>query len=175
MTVDDVLQTRLRCRESDVNSDWRVWEHKTFNMHRDVVQWRLTQEPPSFEQMVRAVSTQVQQSFRLSWWRGFAFGVLIESPAIPQDAANIEATIDTPANSKGTWQWTILACPQARIALGVHAWAEVYLSPVYRGLIAHYEAMGFQVGSFKEEKDKLVQFLTTVGKLKGPEFVEFEP
>jgi hypothetical protein len=175
MVVDDVLQTRLRCRQSGANSDWRIWEHKTFNMHRGVVQWRLNHEAMSYDQMAQAVSERVQESFRLSWWRGFAFGALIESPTIPQDIAKIEATIDTRANSKGTWEWTVLACPQAQITVGVHTWAEVYLSPVYRGLIAYYESIGFQVGSFKKEKDKLMQFLTTVGRFKGPKFVEFEP
>ncbi len=174
MSVEEMFQTMLRLREPVAGPEWQIWEHKTFNIHRGVLRWR-PQDPLTFGKMSQAVLEQVKTSFRVSWWRGFGFGVLIEVPALPEDLAAIDATIGTRANSKGTWQWTVLACPTLETAVGVHTWAEGYLAPLYRALIGHFESLRFEVGSFKKDKGALLQFLTGVARLKGLKIAEFEP
>jgi hypothetical protein len=51
---------------------------------------------------------------------------------------------------------------------------EVYLSPVYRDLAAHYQSTGIEVGSFTKEMDLLMKFLTAPARAKGIKLAEFE-
>jgi hypothetical protein len=171
MSVEEVLQSKLCIRESSIE-ECQVWEHKTFNTHRGVLHLRFT-ESQSLFQMSETVTQRVSELFRVSWWRGFGFGAVLESPNIPEDVATIDSYIHTRAKSKATWQWIILTCPTAETAIGVHTWVEGYLTPVFRRLLDHYESLGYQVGSFKKEKDQLMQFLTTAASLRGFRFKEF--
>ena len=174
MSVENILQTKLRLLQPVAQTGWQIWEHKTFNIHRGVLRWQPLGESLTFSQMSQSIFEQVKASFRVSRWRGFAFGALIEARAFPKDIAQIDSTIDTRQNSKGTWQWTVLACENAQTAVGVHTWTAGYLAPVFRELMGHYESMGFEVGTFKKEKDALMRFLVAAAKLKGFEFTEFE-
>jgi hypothetical protein len=173
--LESILGARLRRRESVDCQSWHIWERKTLNLHRGVLHWQPVDESLSFETMSQCIRERVKETYRVSWWRGFGFGTLIESPVLPKDIAVIVSNIDTRANSKGTWQWTVIACPPTRIALGIHTWIEAYLSPVYRELIGHYESVGFQVASFKKEKDKFFEFIAAIARLKGQKLDEFEP
>ncbi len=175
MSVDDILQTKLRLRESGPDHAWRVWEHKTLNLHRGVLHWRPVGESPTFERISRSIRVRVASTYRISWWRGFAFGALVETPTIPKDVEALKSVIDVRDNPKGTWQWTFLVCPPARTTVGVHTWIEGYLSPVYRGLIDLYRAQGYEVGSVRKEKDGLMNFLTSIAAWKGIRFEEFRP
>ena len=40
MTIDAILNEKLRLREPAAVGDWRLWEYKSFNMHRGVLHWR---------------------------------------------------------------------------------------------------------------------------------------
>ena len=173
--MDDILNEKLHLREADGGSQWRLWEYKSINMHRGVLHWRPAQPVASCANLTSAVRQQVTVSYKRSWWRGFAFGALVEVPELPQDVALIESCIDTRANSKGTWQWMVLVCPPATTAIGVHTWIEGYLAPTYRALLAHYQSLDYCIGDFKKEKDRLLQFLTAVGRLRGLRFREFQP
>lgn len=175
MTLAEALQTHLRLREDAGDAEWQVWEHKTFNIHRGVLCWRPSRSHLSFAEMTALVRESVKAHYPVSWWRGFGFGVLIEARALPPDLADIDDAIATRAAEKGTWQWTVFACEPARTCIGVHTWTEGYLSPVYRQLIARYESLGWSVGSFKKEKDHLMQFLTAAARIKGHGLHEFEP
>lgn len=170
--INGALALRLQWRERE--SDWAIWEHKTFNIHRGVLHW-CAPDNLGFQEIAHVVRQRVKQLFPITWWRGFAFGVLIESPRLPPDVVAIDATIDTRASGQGTWQWTVLAAVDTQTAVGVHTWKAGYLSETYRQLLKHFEAKGYLVGSFKKEKDKLMQFLTMVAGLKGIKFSEFEP
>ncbi len=132
MSVEEVMRSRLYLREDILETEWRLWEHKTLNIHRGVLHWRPTDQFSSLAQMSERVREQAESRFRVSWWRGFAFGALIEAETIPPDLSAMEDWIDTRANRRGTWQWAIYACAPAQIAVGVHTWQEGFLSPVYR-------------------------------------------
>jgi hypothetical protein len=176
MIAGDAFQkAKLRLREDTADSQWQVWELKTLNLHRGVLHWRLGASPGSYAELAAEIRRAVRRYFRVSWWRGFGFGVLIESPAIPADISAIEEAIDTRASGLGTWQWTVFACEPQQFAVGVHTWTAGYLSPVYRDVISSFESRGWTVGSFKKEKDRLMQFLLTVASIKGYRVQEFEP
>jgi hypothetical protein len=174
VSVEEVLRSRLKPREDILGTEWRLWEHKTLNLHRAVLHWQATDRTPGLPRMSELVREQAESRFRIAWWRGFAFGALIEAEAVPPDLPAAEDCIDTRANAKGTWQWLIYACATAQVAVGVHTWTEGFLSPVYRGLLDCYRSAGYEVGSFRKEKDRLMKFLTAAAKLKGYRFQEFE-
>ncbi len=174
MQADDVLEAKLRLRDGGAGSEWRVWEHKTLNLHRGVLHWRPAADALSAEEIGRRVREEVERAFRISWWRGFGFGAWVESKAVPRDIAALIDSIDARRNGRGTWQWVILACTSVGVAVGIHTWAAGYLTPVHRGLLAEYEEAGVSVGSFTKEKGPLMQFLTSAARLKGFQFAEFE-
>lgn len=174
MAVEEILDTHLNSREDILGTEWRLWEHKTLNLHRGVLRWRAADRIASLPQMSESVREQVESRFRVAWWRGFAFGTLIEAETIPPDLPTIEDWIDTRANRQGTWQWAIYSCAPHRVAIGVHTWTEGFLSPVYRDLLDCYRSRDYEVGSFRKEKDRLMKFLTTVASLKGYRFKEFK-
>jgi hypothetical protein len=175
LSIEEILSRHLEFRQDILGTEWQLWEHKTLNIHRGVLHWRSENREPVLSQMSQNIREQVESRFRIGWWRGFAFGVLIEAPAVPPDLSAIEDWIDVRANGKGTWQWIIYVCPKAGIAVGVHTWLEGYLSPVYQSLLASYQAQNYAVGSCKKDKGMLMEFLTTVRSLKRYGFKEFEP
>ncbi len=174
MSVDEVLGSKLRQRELGADPRQKIWEHKTLNIHRGVLQWQVTAESPTLAELSASVRDQIAEAFHVSWWRGFGFGALIEIKSVPKDISTIGSTIDTRTNSKGTWQWTVLTFPETRLVVGTHTWMEGYLSSVYRGLIDHYKGLGFEVGSFAKGQDQLMRFLTTASSLRGFKLAEFE-
>lgn len=175
MTPTNAFESRLRLRDEDTSPEWQVWERKTLNIHRGVLHWRPTDAHLTYTEMATEIRRTVKEKFKVSWWRGFGFGVLIDATAIPDDISAIEESVDARASSKGTWQWTVFACEPAQIAVGVHTWTEGYLSPVFRDLLAGYESQGWTVGRFKKEKDALIKFLMAAARLKGFRPREFEP
>jgi hypothetical protein len=55
-------------------------------------------------------------------------------------------------------------------AWGIHTWAEGFLSPVYRELLARLDAGGCELTSVRVEKDGLLRVLTALSRRPIPEF-----
>ena len=113
MSVDSILQTRPRLRDDIVDTEWRLWEHKTLNIHRGVLHWR-TAERLNGLGVAERVREQVESRYRVSWWRGFGFGVLIESATAQEQLAGIGEWVDKRANGKGSWQWAVYGASRLR-------------------------------------------------------------
>ncbi len=173
MSIDDTVERHLPRRETNDASEWSIWERKTWNMHRGVLRYRPNRQGIPFSEINDAVREHVARSFQISWWRGFAFGVVVQLQSMPSDVAGVVDSIDGRARSSGCWQWAILACDPLKTAFGVHTWMEVALTPVYRALLEDLRVQGFEIGSFKKEKDDLMKFLTAVAKFKGHGMSEF--
>jgi hypothetical protein len=71
------------------------------------------------------------------------------------------------------FQWLVLAAPDGRSAIGAHTWESVFLSPVYRDVLAALTARGYQVATAVKGKGGLWKFLTGVSELQGVTFPEF--
>ena len=169
-----ILESKLQREPSLSGGAWSVWEHKTWNVHRGVLCWTPEATEIGADELAAAVRQKVEQSFRRSWWRGLGFGVLTELAAAPDRFKTIDQHIDAMQNSKGTWQWSILAFPEVKAAIGVHTWTAGYLSTVFTDLLEAYKAHGFRSRSFKKEPGKLLQFLLAASESKfRPE--EFDP
>lgn len=153
---------------------WRRWEFKNWNRHAGILQavGGAVGTPAAFRDEVREA---VAKSFRVSWLRGLAFGVVVEASGPPPDAAALAEGIDARDNRRGVWQWVVVACPEAKAVSAAHTWMQVRLTPIYEALLAHYQERGLDVSRAVRGKDGLVKFLTTVARLRGVRFPEHRP
>ena len=175
MSIDNILQEKLRLREDCSDLAWRLWERKSLNLHRGVLHWQPRQNCLSCAGLASAVREQVAANYRISWWRGFAFGVVVEVPEMPDDILTLGDFIDVRNKSAGTWQWTILVCHQPRTVIGVHTWLGGFLTATHQGILEQYQGLDFATGSFKKEKDRLMNFLINVSTFPLPPSGDFEP
>ena len=160
--LDDIIQSRLQAIRS--LPEWSFWEHKTLNVHRGVVRWRPQAAPESAAQVERSVRAAVGMTYRISWWRGFGFGVLLELDHCPEALAEVANLIDVYSRRRGVWQWTILMITRQKAAFGVHAWTEGYLAPVYRNLIDCLRGQGWTCQSHKRDWGRWMRFLRAVSR-----------
>lgn len=148
---------------SDIGEpNWRFWELRNINIHRVVglaTEYRQFTGASDLEQEIRAV---LQRNFKRAWWRGIAYGVVMELSAISLGADDLKTLVDIRENAKGDLQWVVLVSSDVRTALGVHTWIEGFLSPIYRDVLQALSAGGYHVASIKREKDGLLKFLTAV-------------
>jgi len=155
-------QPGMRPRNDLSDPGWMFWELRTLNMHRVVGlagEYRQFADARDLEAEIRGVLTR---NFKRAWWRGIAYGVVVEVSAISLRTDDLKLLVDIRENEKGTLQWVILVANHARTALGVHTWIEGYLSPVYRDILQALVAKAYKVASVKREKDGLMKLLTAV-------------
>ncbi len=168
MTVQDVLSEKLRLVPFQRKGEWELWEHKTFNLHRGGLVWRPGTKKPSREDAVNTVREKVRASFPISWWRGFAFGMLLETPGALGLGETCASAVDRWRNAKGAWTWVLLADPVAQAATGVHTWQKGYLTSVYTGLIRQYESEGWDVDSFQLETPRWARLAQRLSRIHAP-------
>ena len=171
--LGNILEAKLHLNAEQATDEWVPWEHKTWNMHRGVILWKPKSRIESASEIISQVRDQTRSIYKMSWWKGFAFGAIVILPEPPNDLEKLEEAIDIYNRPKGVWQWVILVTEDPHAALGIHTWIEGYLSLTCRDVMAHYERLGIKVGLFKKKKSGLMNFLTFVSSLKGHKFDEF--
>ncbi|MDH3583338.1 MAG: hypothetical protein OER86_03905 [Phycisphaerae bacterium] len=163
-SIPGLLGPGFKLLDAASTDGWRFWERRTLNSHRAVIYWRPRERSLSAEQIGEGVRAAVRAKLRKSWWRGLAFGVVLDLAELPDAADGMVDHVDTRNNSRGVWQWTIAGVSQLKLALGVHTWMAVSTTEIYRLLLFNLaENEGWSVGDFKKEKDKLMSFLTKAG------------
>lgn len=172
-TQFEIIESSLPKASKQDEDAWTFWEHKTLNIHRAIIHSSNTDQ--TYPEISMSVRNKIDEKFKVSWWRGFGYGAIIDVPTLPNDNETIEDSIDTRDNKNGTWQWIILVCQEPKSIIAVHTWMAGFLTPIYEALISSYRAEGYEVGSFKKEKDKLMKFITKVSALKGVQFQDYEP
>jgi hypothetical protein len=165
MQIADILSQRLNRIQASSDAEWQVWEHKTFNIHRAVLEWTPGGTGRTYAEMSPAIRAEVARRLKVSWWRGMGFGIVVHLAAVPQGLEACLDDIDGRANSRGTWQWSVFVLERNRAAIGAHMWMSGYLSVVYNALLQVCELEGYQIASCKKEKDKLMRFLTAIHPL----------
>ena len=93
---------------------------RTLNRHRVVglvTEYRQFSDAHDLEAEIRGV---ISHNFKCSWWRGMAYGVVVEVSAICLSPDKLKMLVDIRENSKGTLQWVVLVAKDAPVALGVH-------------------------------------------------------
>lgn len=165
--LPEFISGRLKPLATDLPSPWRLWQHKTFNIHRGVVHWDTTSNraaSPSVDQMRDEVRAVVRDWFRPSWWRGFGFGAIVSLAVADDSLQRVVDLVDVRNDAKGTWQWIVLYFPDCQAAVGVCTWTEGYLAPVYRNLLTAFEANGVTCESHRKDMDAVMKALVTIHK-----------
>lgn len=153
---------------------WRRWEFKNWNRHAAVLQVSGLglATPAAFHAEIRE---RVSTSFRSSWWRGMAFGVVAETASMLPDAQALAEGLDSRDNRAGVWQWAVVASPTSGKVVGVHTWMQVWLTPLYEAVMAHYQDQGCEAARAGRAKDGLMKALTAISGLQGRRFPEYRP
>jgi hypothetical protein len=173
-TPDLISLATSACSEGDLHlrndlgePGWMFWELRNLNRHRVVGFLKGHRQFADTRDVESEIRGAVSRNFKCSWWRGMAYGVVADVPAISLTPADLKILVDIRENSKGTLQWVILAAGTAHAAIGVHTWMEAYLSPVYRATLERLSRAGYRVAHARKEKDGLMKFLTGVADMNA--------
>lgn len=83
-------QLGLKPRDDLRDPGWTFWELRTLNRHRVVglvTEHRQFRDARDLETEIRGV---VSRHFKCAWWRGMAYGVVADGPAISLNAEALE-------------------------------------------------------------------------------------
>jgi hypothetical protein len=159
---------------SDLNeAGWTFWELRTLNRHRVVGLLREHRQFADASDLGAEIRSAISRNFKRAWWRGLAYGVIVELAAISWSPADLKVLVDIYENSKGVLQWVVLVSSDNLTAIGVHTWGEAYLSSVYRDTLQALTEASYHVTMALKGKDGLLNFLTAVSEWKGVAFPEF--
>jgi hypothetical protein len=145
--------------------DWTFWELRTLNRHRVVALFKAHRSFASVHELNDEIRGVLSREFRRSWWRGIAYGVVVDVSTISLKPDDLKALVDVHENSRGDVQWVVLTALDRQVAVGVHTWIEAYLSPAYQAILLSLQSARFRITSVKREKDGLMKFLTGVADL----------
>lgn len=171
--IDNIFNTKLKPLYKDNNYGLNVWEHKTFNIHRAILRYKCMDELLKYDEIGDIVKKEINNKFKIGWWRGFGFGVLIEELKIDKVKDDLLKYIDEKENPKGTWQWLIIKNSKDKNIVGIHTWALGYLTPIFIETINYYKNEGYiDIKLYKKPKGKLLKILTTLSesRYRIPEF-----
>jgi len=155
----------LELRTDLVVPDWTFWELRTFNRHRVVALFEAHRSFNSVRELDDEIRGVLSREFRRSWWRGIAYGVVVDVSTISLKPDDLKTLVDVRENSRGDVQWVVLTAVDRQVAVGVHTWIEAYLTPVYQAIFLSLKSAGFRITTVKREKDGLMKFLTGVADL----------
>ncbi len=147
--VEPILEKKLRRIALDEKSGRMSWEHKTWNIHRGVIHWRTALEALNPDQIFAVVRDHVFEIYKMRWWRGFAFGVVLEAHVVPEESRDLATLIDMAENPEGTWQWLLCVCHPLRAAIGFHTWSSGYLTPTYSELLEAFGRENYRIGNLQ--------------------------
>ena len=164
---------RLLARADLREPGWSFWELRNLNMHRVIGLLRPELAPGSVADLEAQVRGAVGRNFKRAWWRGLAFGIVVQVSPGAWTPADLEPMVDIRERHSGVLQWVLIAAPDGRSAVGVHTWEQVYLSRVYRETVQALAAAGCQVATAVKGTDGLLTFLTSVSELRGVEIPEY--
>ena len=146
--------------------DWTFWELRTLNRHRVVALFKARRPFASVQQLNDEIRGVLSGAFKRAWWRGIAYGVVVDVSTLSLKPDDLKALVDVRENSRGDVQWVVLAAVDRHAAIGVHTWMEAYLSPSYQAILLSLQSARFTITSVKREKDGLMKFLTGVANLE---------
>ena len=162
----------LRPRELG-EAGWRCWELRTLNRHRAVALWAPPDLPEDAADLGSAVRAAVARDFHVSWWQGFAYGLVVDAPRLPFAPDDLAPIVDLYNHRRGVLQWIVLVGRADRAAAAVHTWMVTDLSPVYRAVLAALAGDGYRVSAATRERSGLLRFLTGVSAVEGVRFPQF--
>ena len=178
--VNSAVTPKAMQLRSDLSEpNWTFWERRTLNIHRVVGLSRTDRRVTDARTLDAEVRAAFARNFRRAWWRGIAYGAVVNVGTLSLAPDDLKILVDEYENNKGTMQWVILLSGDASKATGVHTWVEGFLSPVYREVLQALSDSGYKIESVMKEKNGLMTFLTAVADARTraytgrPAFQEF--
>ncbi len=162
LVASAAIEAKLRRRDDIREPGWAFWELRNINRHRIVGLMSAYRQFPDVASLQSEIRGKVGRNFKVSWWRGMAYGAVAEVSAISTQIDDLKTLVDVRDNEKGVLQWVVLVASGTQTALGVHTWIEGDLSPVYRSIVTGLAKAGYAVSNARREKDGLMKFLTRV-------------
>ncbi len=162
MVASAAIEAKLRRREDIREPGWAFWELRNINRHRVIGLMSAYRQFPDVASLQNEIRGKVGRDFKVSWWRGMAYGAVAEVSAISTEVDDLKTLVDVRNNERGVLQWVILLARGTQTAIGVHTWIEGDLSPAYRSIVEGLARAGYKVSNARREKDGLMKFLTRV-------------
>lgn len=154
----------LRPKRPVGEAAWRIWEKKTLNIHRGLIEWPDTPSAP-VDAIACRIRASVRSEFRPDWFRGFGFGTILHLSTATPDFCEICRHIDRRNKTNGVWQWAVVQFDHDNVALGIHTWLHGYLRPVYESVLHQLASQGYQCHSVEAEMDPLIEKLRKIAKV----------
>jgi hypothetical protein len=161
-------------RPRDLATGWTCWELRTLNRHRAVALWTEPDLPADVAALGATVRAAVARDFHISWWQGFAYGIVVDAARMSWMPDDVAPIVDLYNTRRGVLQWLVLVGRTEHVATAVHTWMETDLSPVYRATLAALSAAGYRVSAATRERSGLLRFLTDVSAVEGVRFPRFQ-
>lgn len=64
MSMNSILEQKLKQRSDVSDHEWSIWEHKTLNTHRAVLVWEPEQAPPHYSKISETIREKVASLFK---------------------------------------------------------------------------------------------------------------
>src|SRR5262252_5298457 len=81
--------------------DWTFWELRTLNRHRVVGLFKARRPFASIQELDQEIRGVLSREFKRSWWRGIAYGVVVDVSTISLKPEDLKALVDVRENSQG--------------------------------------------------------------------------
>jgi len=144
-STSKIIENLLPNLKKKEDEEWTLWEHKTLNTHRAVLLWQPKFSKISYPELAAIIRQKISDNYKRSWWRGFAFGVIIDVQTMPDQVDLINDYIDIRDNKKGTWQWSILVCQDKKTIIATHTWIAGFLTPLYQTILENYSSKNYDL------------------------------
>jgi hypothetical protein len=163
----EILANRklLKPKTPVLEKDWRLWEKKSLNIHRGVIDWAISSSYGSIDEIADRIRQGVVTEFNPRRFRGFGFGTILHLKVAPRDFVKICDHIDTRNKRNGVWQWAIVCFDEDQVAIGIHTWLHGYLRPIYESALQELALRGYECQSSDAEIDQLFVTLAKIGKV----------
>jgi hypothetical protein len=158
---------------ADPEANWRCGEFRNLNRHRAVALWAPSDLPADASDLGSEVRAAVARDFHISWWQGFAYGVVVDGARASWKPDEVAPLVDLYNTRRGVLQWIVVVGREERAVTAVHTWMETDLSPVYRAVLSAMGADGYAVSAATRERSGLLRFLTDVSAIEGVRFPQF--
>ena len=144
----------------DTEDSERLLDAKHFNRHCAIysLEYRNGNFLPT--EYIQSTRKRILSLTKPNFLRGLGFGTILESRDYLPGIENLHEAIDTRQKEKSVWQWLIVKLENPRICIGIHTWMHVFLTKYYNHYLNEFRKEGYQVESFKKEKDKIMAFLS---------------
>ncbi|MBI4995888.1 MAG: hypothetical protein HZC22_03125 [Rhodocyclales bacterium] len=157
--------------QSDLSKDWQLWEYKTLNMHRGLIDFRPSNRSNP-QEIEKAIRETVVSSFSPTWARGFAFGVVVQFATSPEfQLSEFIECVDSFNRNDGVLQWVIAIDHQNQRAFAAHMWMHGSLHSSFIDSLTQLERAYYSIDKgYKEQPAffaRINKLVVSAGRLVG--------